>query len=73
LKGLNGLKKAIRVPARLGYNSRILVQRFPMSAPNDTPASDDPVENVVKHIPLVIPAAGAVLIFMLAFIAVFVA
>lgn len=44
-----------------------------MSAPNDTPASDDPVENVVKHIPLVIPAAGAVLIFMLAFIAVFVA
>jgi hypothetical protein len=44
-----------------------------MSAHNDTPASDDPVENVVKHIPLVIPAAGAVLIFMLAFIAVFVA
>lgn len=44
-----------------------------MSAHNDTPASDDPVENVVKHIPLVIPAAGAVLIFLLAFIAVFMA
>jgi hypothetical protein len=44
-----------------------------MSTQNDSHISDDPVENVVKHIPLVIPAAGAVLIFMLAFIAVFVA
>ena len=41
-----------------------------MSAHNDTHTSDDPVENVVKHIPVVIPAAGAVLIFLLAFIAV---
>ena len=44
-----------------------------MSAHNDAHTSDDPVENVVKHIPLVIPAAGAVLIFLLAFIAVFMA
>jgi hypothetical protein len=44
-----------------------------MSAHNDTPESIDPVEAVVKHIPVVIPAAGAVLIFLLAFIAVFMA
>lgn len=30
----------------------------------------DPVEEVVKHIPVVIPVVGAVLIFMLAFIAI---
>jgi hypothetical protein len=58
---------------RLGYNTSILVLRFPMSAHNDSHTSDDPVENVVKHIPVVIPAAGAVLIFLLAFIAVFMA
>jgi hypothetical protein len=61
------------MPVRLGYNPRILEQRFSMSAHNDTHTSDDPVENVVKHIPVVIPAAGAVLIFLLAFIAVFMA
>ena len=44
-----------------------------MSAHDDTHTSDDPDENVVKHIPVVIPAAGAVLIFLLAFIAVFMA
>ena len=44
-----------------------------MSNHNDAHTSDDPVENVVKHSPLVIPAAGAVLIFLLAFIAVFMA
>lgn len=44
-----------------------------MSDHNDSHKSDDPVENVVKHIPLVIPAAGAVLIFLLAFIAIFMA
>jgi hypothetical protein len=60
-------------PAALGYNTLILVLRFLMSAHNDTHTSDDPVENVVKHIPVVIPAAGAVLIFLLAFIAVFMA
>jgi hypothetical protein len=61
------------MPVRLGYNPPILEQRFSMSAHNDTHTSDDPVENVVKHIPVVIPAAGAVLIFLLAFIAVFMA
>jgi hypothetical protein len=61
------------VLTRVGYNSHILEQRFSMSAHNDTHTSDDPVENVVKHIPVVIPAAGAVLIFLLAFIAVFMA
>ncbi|MEY5029767.1 MAG: hypothetical protein RLZ63_2082 [Pseudomonadota bacterium] len=44
-----------------------------MSAHHDTPASEDPVEAVVKHIHYVIPAAGALLIFLLAFIAVFMA
>ena len=44
-----------------------------MSAHNDTHESTDPVEAVVKHIPVIIPAAGAVLIFLLAFIAVFMA
>ena len=44
-----------------------------MSAHNDSQASEDPVEGVVKHIPIVIPVVGAVLIFLLAFIAVFMA
>ena len=43
-----------------------------MSSPTPaTPASDiDPVEGVVSSMPLVLPLAGAVLIFLLAFIAV---
>lgn len=36
-------------------------------------ASDDPVEKIVPMMPLVLPLAGAVLIFLLAFIAVFMA
>ena len=44
-----------------------------MSDHKDPTTSDDPVESVVKHIHIVIPAAGAVLIFLLAFIAVFMA
>ena len=44
-----------------------------MSAHNDSHESQDPVEAVVKHIPVVIPVVGAVLIFFLAFIAVFMA
>jgi hypothetical protein len=44
-----------------------------MSAHNDSHESQDPVEAVVKHIPIVIPVVGAVLIFLLAFIAVFMA
>jgi hypothetical protein len=43
-----------------------------MSSPTPaTPASDlDPVESVVSSMPLVLPLAGAVLMFLLAFIAV---
>ncbi len=43
-----------------------------MSAPahDDHSQPEDPVEAVTKHIPVVIPLAGAILIFLLAFIAV---
>jgi len=44
-----------------------------MSAHNDSHESQDPVEAVVKHMPIVIPVVGAVLIFLLAFIAIFMA
>ncbi len=44
-----------------------------MSAHHDSHEAKDPVEAIVKHIPVVIPVAGAVLIFLLAFIAVFMA
>lgn len=40
-----------------------------MNQENKEPESD-PVEDVVKHIHIVIPIVGAVLIFMLAFIAI---
>jgi len=61
-------------PNRLGYNNDHSSDwSFLMSAHNDTHESSDPVEAVVKHIPVVIPVAGAVLIFLLAFIAVFMA
>jgi hypothetical protein len=36
-------------------------------------ASDDPVEKIVPMMPIVLPIAGGVLIFLLAFIAVFMA
>lgn len=41
-------------------------------APHDT-NQVDPLESIVHSIPVVIPAAGALLIFLLAFIAVFMA
>ena len=43
-----------------------------MSAPahDDQAHPEDPIEAVTKHIPVVIPVAGAILIFLLAFIAV---
>ncbi|MCP5282559.1 MAG: hypothetical protein H6930_13345 [Rhodoferax sp.] len=41
-------------------------------ASHETP-SDDPVEKIVPLMPLVLPVAGGVLIFLLAFIAVFMA
>lgn len=40
--------------------------------PNEN-TSDDPVEKIVPMMPMVLPLAGAVLIFLLAFIAVFMA
>jgi hypothetical protein len=56
------------------YKARIahkhFIERLPMSAhPHDAPSSD-PVEAVVPLIPIVLPIVGAVLIFLLAFIAV---
>ena len=36
----------------------------------DDKEHEDPVEAVVKHIPVVVPIVGAVLSFMLAFIAI---
>jgi hypothetical protein len=47
-----------------------------MSAPPTTPVPGhevDPVEGIVPLIPYVIPAAGGVLIFLLAFIAIYMA
>jgi hypothetical protein len=46
-----------------------------MSAPahHDATTEQDPVEAIVKHIPVVIPVVGGILIFLLAFIAVFMA
>jgi hypothetical protein len=44
-------------------------------APDNTQphAEQDVVESIVHHMPVVLPVAGAVLIFLLAFIAVFMA
>lgn len=42
------------------------------SAQHDTHPAD-PLESIVHSIPVVIPAAGALMIFLLAFIAVFMA
>lgn len=39
-------------------------------APHAETPSEDPVENVVSSMPLVLPLAGAVLMFLLAFIAI---
>ena len=44
-----------------------------MSHHNDASQATDPIEGIVHSIPVVIPAAGALLIFLLAFIAVFMA
>ncbi|MFZ9297853.1 MAG: hypothetical protein ACO24Y_05935 [Hylemonella sp.] len=42
----------------------------PSTQHDDSPV--DPVESIVGAIPIVIPAAGALLIFLLAFIAIYV-
>ena len=39
-------------------------------APHDHAAEQDPVEAIAKHMHIALPVVGAVLIFMLAFIAV---
>lgn len=49
-----------------------------MSAPankhHDTPAAEqDVIESIVPHMPIVLPVAGGLLIFLLAFIAVYLA
>ena len=38
-----------------------------------TPESQDPIERIVPMMPIVLPVVGGVLIFLLAFIAVFMA
>lgn len=43
-----------------------------MSAPHDQ-HSTDPVEAIVKHVPVVIPVVGGLLMLLMAFIAVFMA
>ena len=42
-------------------------------APHDVTVEQDPIEGIVKHMHIALPLVGAVLIFMLAFIAVFMA
>lgn len=62
-------------PLPLGYNRAIQLFDFPeiaMSAHHES-APVDPAEAVVKHIPVVLPVVGGLLIFLLAFIAVFMA
>ena len=46
-----------------------------MSQPqtHETPTPHDPVEELVSVVPVVLPVVGAVMIFLLAFIAVFMA
>ena len=42
-------------------------------APHDANVEKDTIEDIVKHMHIALPVVGAVLIFMLAFIAVFLA
>jgi len=49
-------------------------QTMSAAAPsNHDNAAQDPIEEVTKYAPVVIPVAGGILIFLLAFIAVFMA
>jgi len=56
--------------ARRAHSTR--TESPPMSTPvaPDTTVEQDPIEAIVAHIPVVLPVVGAVLIFLLAFIAV---
>jgi hypothetical protein len=40
---------------------------------DDTPPPHDPVEDIVSAVPIVLPVAGGVLMFLLAFIAIYMA
>ncbi|WP_255429150.1 hypothetical protein [Ramlibacter albus] len=44
-----------------------------MSEPQHDTHSDDPIEQIIHKIPIVLPVAGGVLMFLLAFIAVYMA
>lgn len=39
----------------------------------EAPASDDPVESIIHAVPIVLPIVGGLLMFLLAFIAVYMA
>lgn len=45
----------------------------PSQTHGDEAVAHDPVENIIHSIPIVLPLAGGVLIFLLAFIAVYMA
>jgi hypothetical protein len=45
----------------------------PHPAHGETPVVEDPVEQVVHAIPIVLPLVGGVLMFLLAFIAIYMA
>lgn len=61
--------------AKIGRLPRNSHPRNPMSAPNHDHDNvpTDPVERIVPLMPIVLPVAGGVLMFLLAFIAVFMA
>lgn len=61
--------------ARIHLLPHPVLPRKTMSEPAHTPdhATSDPAEEVVKYIPVVLPAVGAVMMFLLAFIAVYMA
>ncbi len=40
---------------------------------HDTPEAHDPVESIVHSVPIVLPLVGGVLMFLLAFIAIYMA
>lgn len=44
-----------------------------MSEAHPETHSDDPVESIIHKIPIVLPVAGGVLMFLLAFIAIYMA
>lgn len=37
------------------------------------PATNDPVENIIHYVPVVLPVVGGIMMFLLAFIAVYMA